>query len=130
MQVNLPVNEEDVVRLFLEGLEKPRFLKSSFDSDAEALDLFETQYLLIKIDTMNERIDFPWEAGPRNIGYYCATTTLSDIAAVGGKPLGLVAGWSFPSGMNHQSITKILLGFKRAVRDCHTHLLGGDTNFA
>ncbi len=122
--------EEALVSLFTRGLKKPKYLISDFDSDTDIIDILPKGYVLLKVDTINEGIDFPWDADMQAAGYFCASTALTDIAACGGEPLGVLAGWSIPRDLSRSTIVALSSGFRECLQNAGTYLLGGDTNYS
>src|SRR3989304_2243554 len=54
------------------------------------------QYLLVTTDLISQRAHLPPTATPYQIGWYLVATNLSDVAAMGGYPLGFVAALAPP----------------------------------
>jgi thiamine-monophosphate kinase len=54
---------------------------------------------------------------------------ISDLAAVGASPLGIVISQIFPKDLSEEKIKIIQDGINDACKKCGTFVLGGDTNF-
>jgi thiamine-monophosphate kinase len=84
-------------------------------------------YLLITTDMINQRTHIPQGATPQDIGWYAAAINLSDIAAMGGRPLGLL----FAFGLPPDSSFDILVDISKGIQECCSRYavptLGGDT---
>jgi thiamine-monophosphate kinase len=83
-------------------------------------------YLLLTTDMINARTHVPEGARPEDIGWHVAAVNLSDIAAMGGKPLGLL----FALGLPKETDWQITEAIHRGISDCASKhgapVLGGD----
>lgn len=123
------MNERQLIDYLQQNLEKPDYLHSWMNEDCEIIDLGDEDLHLATIDTSSEGQDFPSDAPPFGIGYYSAALSLSDIAACGGKPIGMLVSCSIPEGFS-DNIVQIYDGINQAAQDAETSILGGDTNSA
>ncbi len=57
--------------------------------DCAILDMGE-HYILITTDMITKKSHMPEGSSPQDIGWYAAAVNLSDIAAMGGEPLGML----------------------------------------
>ena len=62
-------------------------------------------------------------------GWMIVMVNMSDLAAVGAAPLGLLVSEIFPLAFDETSMRRLQRGIRDACKACGTHLLGGDTNF-
>jgi thiamine-monophosphate kinase len=97
-------------------------------TDAEIIDLNNGfgKYLAVTTDTISEEIKFGLYDDPFLIGWMTVMVNMSDLAAVGAAPLGILISESFTSGMDEECISKIQEGIEAACRTCNTFVLGGD----
>ncbi len=123
------MNEGELVAYLRNRFAKPPHLQNWLDDDCEIINLGEDKTLLISVDTSSEKADFPTETPPEEIGYFSTALSLSDIAACGGNPLGVLVSCSVSPDFSNK-ITAIYEGIGQAVADAGTFLLGGDTNSA
>ena len=97
------------------------------ESDSEILKLREDLYLAATTDSLSEE----WQAGlyrdPWTLGWMCGTASLSDLAAVGADPLGLMLSVEWPQGFDLEGKSRFSQGFHAALEDSQTFLLGGDS---
>jgi len=99
------------------------------EADAELLPLEGTGRLLaLTTDTLAEEIALGFYADPDTIGWVAATMSLSDLAAVGAEPLGLLAAVTLPSGATETYQEGLAEGLDGACKAVGTYVLGGDTN--
>lgn len=122
------MNERELISHLRETLEKPPILKNWLDDDCEIIDRGD-HYQLITVDTSSEKADFPSDAPPFEIGYFSTALSLSDIAACGGTPEGILISCSISPSFDSKIFT-IYDGAKKAAQDSGTYIFGGDTNAA
>jgi thiamine-monophosphate kinase len=60
------------------------------------------------------------------LGRYLAVLNISDIAACGGKPLGLLLNFGLPAGLEIEQLLSICKGALSIVEACNAKVLGGD----
>jgi thiamine-monophosphate kinase len=61
------------------------------------------------------------------IGWHLVAINLSDIAAMGGRPLGLVVAMGLPKDFDSESMEKIMEGMNSCATKFNTSIIGGDT---
>jgi thiamine-monophosphate kinase len=61
-----------------------------------------------------------------DIGYYLVAANVSDIAAMGASPIGVMTVVRYPHDLNDEEFKLILGGIHQAARDFGTHNVGGD----
>jgi thiamine-monophosphate kinase len=109
----------------------PEQLNHIHESDAELLPLTfasGTQTLAATIDTISEEIEYGLYRNPETIGWVAAMASLSDLAAVGATPLGILVSATLSTAEGLQR--GMAMGLEAACRRSQTYVLGGDTNFA
>lgn len=85
---------------------------------------FRGTHLLLTIDVLHRASDFPAGTDHYTMAWRAVAVTLSDIAAMGGRPLGVVLALSAPD--LEGPFEEILRGAEDCARYCGTRLLGGD----
>ena len=98
--------------------------------DCALLDVPAGERLCVSTDASVEGVHFRagWLA-PREIGYRAAAAALSDLAAAGATPLGLLVALAVPPRWEGQ-LGEIAEGIGEAVRIAAAPVLGGDTTAA
>lgn len=91
---------------------------------------FGDDYLLVTTDMISKQTHIPENATFWQIGWYLVAINLSDIAAMGGKPLGLVVALGLPRELGSESMEKIVEGMNSCASKFSTCILGGDTKEA
>ncbi len=108
----------------------PHRLNNIHEADAELVDLGEQSELLLAVtaDALIEEVATGLYDEPSFIGWMLATANLSDLAAVGANPLGLLVTISSSPAQDETYLTKLAGGISDACRSLGTFVLGGDTN--
>lgn len=98
------------------------------ESDAEIIRLSDGNYLAVTIDSIVEEIASGLYTDPYLIGWMTVTASISDLAAVGAKPIGILLIENIPSGYPADKLQLIQKGIHEACCEYGTFVLGGDTN--
>jgi len=97
------------------------------ESDAELIRLGEAGgWLAVTVDSLFEEIALGLYAEPETMGWVAAMASLSDLAAVGARPLGILASNHWGPGASAEFRSRLAGGTNAALRDARTFLLGGD----
>jgi thiamine-monophosphate kinase len=109
---------------------EPRQANAPHESDAELLELQAApeHYLAITIDTVAEEILTGLYLEPYTMGWVTVMASLSDLAAVGADPLGVVVSVSAPAGGEESLVEGTARGMEDACRSLGVFILGGDSN--
>lgn len=102
------------------------------ESDAEIIFLQESNiHLAITTDSIAEEIKTGLYDSPYLIGWMTVIVNISDLAAVGAKPLGIVVNQTFTEDKKNDKefLRQLQSGINDALIASGTYLLGGDTNF-
>ena len=94
--------------------------------DCAAIDMGE-EYFLISTDMISEKTHIPEQMTPFQIGWFIVAINLSDIAAKGGEPLGLVLSFGLPKNTTELFLTKLAKGADACATKFDTYIIGGDT---
>ena len=125
---------EFINRLIGRFVPSPRRRNAPHEADAELIDLFggtrpgTAPLLAVTTDTIAEEIGTGLYRDPYQIGWMAAMANLSDLAAVGADPLGLLVSETLPDGYGQDALDKLQGGIGDACSSLGTHVLGGDTN--
>ena len=111
-------------------IRSPKQLNKVHETDAEIIELENSPYnLAITIDTISEEIKTGLYSDPYQIGWMSVMVNMSDLAAVGASPLGIVISQILPKDISDDFLSKLQNGINDACKKCGTFVLGGDTNF-
>ncbi len=94
--------------------------------DCAAIDLGE-QYLLVTTDMMFQRTHIPAQMTPYQMGWFLVAMNLSDIAAKGGTPLGVVCSYGLPKKTTEAFLKELARGADACAVCGGTTIIGGDT---
>jgi thiamine-monophosphate kinase len=83
--------------------------------------------LLFKTDAVVEGIHFLSSAPPESIGHKALARALSDIAAMGGRPLAALVTLALPGNFDPEFIKKIYAGMSLLARRHGVAIAGGET---
>lgn len=95
--------------------------------DCAAWDLGDDDYLLVSTDMISEETHLPKIMTPWQIGWFIVAINLSDIAAKGGKPLGLVLSLGLPKNTTSSFLKELMKGADKCATMYKTSIVGGDT---
>lgn len=105
-------------------------LNKLHEADAEIIKLNDCLYdLAITIDTISEEIKTGLYSDHYQIGWMSVMVNISDLAAVGASPIGIVISQILPKNLSNDFLKKLQNGIRDACKKCETFVLGGDTNF-
>ncbi len=85
-----------------------------------------TEYLLVTTDMVNQETHVPEGTGGRLLGWYAAAINLSDIASMGGFPLGMLFAMGLPKALDTEYLADISKGMKDCCEQNGAKVLGGD----
>jgi len=100
-------------------------------SDAEILRIpnHGDTHLAVTTDSIVEEISSGLYSDPYLIGWMAVMVNMSDLAAVGARPIGILLSETLPRLFDEQSLSLLQKGIGNACEACGTFVLGGDTNF-
>jgi thiamine-monophosphate kinase len=98
------------------------------EADAELLPLGDGRLLALTVDTVDEEVRLGLYTSAFTVGRTAAVAALSDLAAVGAVPMGLLLSAGLPVGSGPEVQDALARGVADACRDAGTHVVGGDTN--
>lgn len=84
------------------------------------------RYLVWTTDMLHRETDFPPAATPWQMGWMTAAVNLSDLAAMGAEPLGLLMAVGVPPDAEIGFLDELFSGLRDCARRYGTEILGGD----
>jgi thiamine-monophosphate kinase len=107
----------------------PAQINRPHEADSELIPLPGCdQVLALTSDTIAEEISLGFYRDPYTIGWMAAAVSLSDLAAVGARPVGLLVSVTLPESTSKEYREQMAAGIDAACRNAGTYILGGDTN--
>ncbi|MBO8128792.1 MAG: thiamine-phosphate kinase [Peptococcaceae bacterium] len=99
--------------------------------DAAVLNAGNGQVCLWTVDTLLEGIHFDLAYyGPDDLGVKSLAVNVSDIAAMGGRPLYALLSLGLPSGVREDQVRLFMAGWDETARAYNVSLVGGDTVYS
>lgn len=110
----------------------PRQVNKFLESDAEILrDLPRPNgFTILKTDAIHEEIRSGLYTDPFTIGWMSVTATISDMAAVGATPDGILLLMQLLPELDNVFLQRLYDGINAACEEYGIHVIGGDTNFS
>lgn len=102
-------------------------ITSTDASDDCAVLSFGKFYLLFTADMINETTHVPENSKPYWIGWHVVAINLSDIAAKGGKTLGVNVALGLPKNYDTKFLSELSKGMGDCAKKYSTKIVGGDT---
>jgi thiamine-monophosphate kinase len=84
--------------------------------------------LAVTTDSLAEEMSSGLYTDPYMIGWMTVMVNMSDLAAVGARPVGLLISELISADFTDEARQRLQLGIKEAAALCGTFVLGGDTN--
>jgi thiamine-monophosphate kinase len=124
-----PIPERAELRAWLgDPARSPRQQGKLHESDAEILRWAgSADRLALTTDSLSEEWHCRLYQDPFTLGWMTATASLSDLAAVGAEPLGLLLNVEWPPDFALSQKQGFAAGLHAALADAGTFLLGGDS---
>ncbi|MHA1229113.1 MAG: thiamine-phosphate kinase [Candidatus Helarchaeota archaeon] len=97
-------------------------------NDAGVIKLDETNLLIVTTDMIGLKTHIPDIASPEQVGKKAITVNISDLAAMGAKPIGVVMSVGVPAFINISYLEKVAVGMGEAAKKYDTCVFGGDVN--
>ncbi|KYK20190.1 hypothetical protein AYK25_01240 [Thermoplasmatales archaeon SM1-50] len=94
--------------------------------DCAAIDMGNT-YWLVTTDMMFQRTHIPKQMSPYQMGWFLVAMNISDIAAKGGTPLGVVCSFGLPKSTKESFLKALTKGADACAVKYGTTIVGGDT---
>lgn len=119
------VGERALIKLARELFKHGPGVKVGIGDDAAALEL-DGKYLVTTTDMLVGRAHFPPETKPEQMGRKAVAVNLSDLAAMGAKPLALMFSVGLPRELEVGFVKKIIRGMDLEARRHGAYVVGGD----
>lgn len=120
------LGERRVIEIFAEVLGGCGIAEVGIGDDASILRVGEA-LIVLSSDMIREGTHLPREMTPEQAGSYAVNVNLSDIAAMGAKPLAMLFSFGLPGDKGESYVRRLAQGIKDA---CDAHkvcVAGGDT---
>jgi thiamine-monophosphate kinase len=124
----LPRPERQLIERIRRPTRPAKFIVVGIGDDCAVLRLPRGHEALVTTDFSLEGIHFrrDWQS-PECIGHRCLARGLSDIAAMGGRPIAAFLSLALPTALRQNWVDRFLDGFLDLAREFNVGLAGGDT---
>lgn len=124
---NGPMNEFELIdRFFKRTIAPETAVRLGVGDDGAIVTPPENHELVMTLDTLNEGVHFFPDMPPEALGHRVLAVNLSDIAAMGAKPLWATLSLSLPQAEANW-LRAFSKGFYDLADQCGVELIGGDT---
>jgi len=132
MNATATVSEDRLIATLVAGLVRsPRQLNTCGESDAELIRLPDSELVLaVTTDCIVEEVETGLYTDPELLGWMTVAVNLSDLAAVGAAPLGVLLDLTLAPDAPGDVLARYRAGVDAACRAAGTAVLGGDTNLS
>lgn len=117
----------DLLKIIKNQKRHPKQMNQLNEADCEVLKLSDKNYLAINVDGLGEEILVGLYKDPYTIGRMAVISSLSDLATVGGDPLGVLVAVSWGKDWSEKQKQDFYCGIDDTLKKYKIHLLGGDS---
>lgn len=123
----MPISEFDIIaKFFTKPIRNTTLIHTGVGDDAAVFNIPDQCECVTSIDTMIAGIHFPENTAAFDIGYKALAVSLSDVAAMGGKPFSVLLSLTLPES-NQSWLKDFAQGFFSLAKKYQIELIGGDT---
>jgi len=119
------LSEQDIIAKYFSHHAAKDNVNLSVGDDAAVVTSAENEKLVITTDTLNEGVHFFPNCNAEQLGHKCLAVSLSDLAAMGSKPLWVTLNLSLPE-INHAWLTEFSTGLYALADRYAVKIIGGD----
>ncbi|MBA7593982.1 Thiamine-monophosphate kinase [subsurface metagenome] len=120
------VGERSLVELARKICKRGARVRVGIGDDAAVLDLDSRNCAVVTTDMLVASRHFPPGTSPEQMGRRAVVVNLSDLAAMGAKPLGLIFSVGLPRRLKVKFVERLVRGMDVAAREHGTYVIGGD----
>ncbi len=119
------IGEKRLIEIISRQFSKAKWVEVGIGDDSSAIKVGR-DLLVITTDLITKKTDIPREMMPFQIGLSIVGVTLSDIAAMGAIPRGIIIAMGIPKEMEVDYVQEICSGIEHACKKFKAPMLGGD----
>ena len=98
------------------------------NDDCAVIDMGGSKLLVATTDMLHRKADFPSGMTPYQMGWMSIAVNLSDIAAMGARPVGIMTALGLPLDMEVDFVEELVSGMSACARRYDTEIIGGDVD--
>ena len=121
------LDESTVISIFLEHIGRQGDLPLGDDAGAVR---FGNGWLVATSDMLVRETDVPEMMKPEQVGFKVVTMNVSDVVAMGAKPIGFLFSLGLPRGVSAEYVEGLAAGINKGSSFYDVPILSGDTNEA
>jgi len=119
--------ERNLVKMVKSICKKGKGIVIGIGDDAAAVEV-NGKCVVATTDMLISKPHFPPSTMPRLMGRKSVAVNLSDLAAMGARPLGLIFSVGLPRSLDVDFVREIVMGMDKAAQEYGTSVVGGDIN--
>ena len=120
------MNEFDLIKKYFSSFSAGFNIEEGIGDDCALVNIPKGETLAISTDTLVENIHFFKDVDPYSLGFKSLAVNISDLAAMGAKPLGFTLALTLPD-INENFLEKFSKGLLDLAKIENIPLIGGDT---
>ena len=122
------LNEREIVRVLKRRFDSDPKLPLGFDDDVATFPMSQRTEVVLKTDMLVGSTDVPPGMTLRQAARKAVVATVSDFAAKGVQPRGLLVSLGLSPPVSRTTIDEIASGLVRGAEEYHCRIIGGDTS--
>src|SRR5713226_9391827 len=126
--VKTGLTEREIIGVLKRRFDSKPKLPLGFDDDVAAFPISRSRLLVLKTDMLVGSTDVPPGMTLAQAARKAVVATVSDFAAKGVQPKGLMVSLGLPSPVRLSAVNEIASGLRRGAREYHCRIVGGDTS--
>jgi thiamine-monophosphate kinase len=128
LQTAKQLGEHAIIEIIWKHLTKAPNMRVPLGDDVSAIEGEGGAIVVLKTDMLVGRTDIPLQMSLWQAARKAVVMNVSDFAAKGVKPVGLVVSLGIPPDLTRKDIEQIAEGLNAGAREYGTFVLGGDTS--
>jgi hypothetical protein len=128
------IKERELISLITGILEKNQTHTSQISDkyvgpgmdDCAVIDIDSSKLLVASTDMLHSTTDFPPGMTPQQMGWMSVAVNLSDIAAMGASPIGIMMALGLPPDLELDFVEALVRGMDKCAGHSGTVIIGGD----
>src|SRR6267378_2928412 len=122
------LNEREIVRVLKRRFDSDPKLSLGFDDDVATFPMSQRTEVVLKTDMLVGSTDVPPGMTLRQAARKAVVATVSDFAAKGVQPRGLLVSLGLSPPVSRTTVNEIASGLVRGAEEYHCRIIGGDTS--
>ncbi len=124
------LGEREAIRILTESYRSKKRLPLGFVDDVAALPLSARRWAVLKTDMLVGSTDIPPGMSLTQAARKSIVATVSDFAAKGIRPMGLLMSLGLPAPVRSATVKQIATGLSQGAKEYECSIIGGDTGEA